>query len=38
MDTTAFRPRRHRLSAHHYREIMRGRFAVWQEVVGTARL
>ena len=31
-----FRPRRHRLSAHHYREIMRDRFHTWQEVVGTA--
>jgi putative transposase len=31
-----FRPRRHRLSAHHYREIMRDRFRVWQEVLGTA--
>jgi putative transposase len=31
------RPRRHRLSAHHYREIMRDRFRIWQEVVGTAR-
>jgi len=30
-----FRPRRHRLSAHHYREIMRSRFCIWQEVVGT---
>jgi putative transposase len=29
-----FRPRRHRLSAHHYREIMRDRFHTWQEVVG----
>ena len=32
-----FRPRRHRLSAHHYREVMRNRFRIWQEVVGTAR-
>jgi putative transposase len=32
-----FRPRRHRLSAHQYRQIMRERFWVWQEVVGTAR-
>ena len=31
-----FRPRRHRLSAQHYREIMRDRFRIWQEVVGTA--
>jgi len=31
-----FRPRRHRLSAHHYREIMRDRFRMWQDVVGTA--
>ena len=32
-----FRPRRHRLSAHHYREVMRNRFGIWREVVGTAR-
>jgi putative transposase len=32
-----FRPRRHRLSTHQYREIMRNRFRIWQEVVGTAR-
>jgi putative transposase len=32
-----FRPRRHRLSAHHSREIMRDRFWMWQEVVGTRR-
>ena len=31
-----FRPCRHRLSARHYREIMRDRFRMWQEVVGTA--
>ena len=31
-----FRPRRHRLSAHHYREIMRDRFRTWQEVVSMA--
>jgi putative transposase len=31
-----FRPRRHRLSARRYREIMRDRFRIWQEVVGTA--
>jgi putative transposase len=31
-----FRPRRHRLSAHQYREIMRDRFRMWQEVVGSA--
>ena len=30
-----FRPRRHRLSAHHYREIMRDRLRIWREVVGT---
>jgi putative transposase len=30
-----FRPRRHRLSAHHSREIMRDRFHTRQEVVGT---
>jgi putative transposase len=28
------RPRRHRLSAHHYRETMRHRFGTWREVVG----
>ena len=32
-----FRPRRHRLSAHHYHQIMRDRFRTWQEVVGTRR-
>jgi putative transposase len=31
-----FRPRRHRLSARRYREIMRDRFRTWQEVVGVA--
>ena len=30
-----FRPRRHRLSAHQYREIMRDCVRMWQEVVGT---
>ena len=30
-----FRPRRHRLSAHHYRDVMRHRFRIWQEVVGS---
>jgi putative transposase len=30
-----FRPRRHHLSAQHYREIMRDRFRTWQELVGT---
>jgi putative transposase len=29
-----FRPRRHRLPAHQYREIMRDRFRIWREVVG----
>jgi putative transposase len=29
-----FRPRRHRMSAQHYRKIMRDRFRTWQEVVG----
>ena len=29
-----FRPRRHRLSAHCYREVMRERFRTWQEVIG----
>jgi putative transposase len=32
-----FRPRRHRLSAHRYRETMQDRFRIWQEVVGSAR-
>jgi putative transposase len=31
---THFRPRRHRLSAHCYREVMRDRRRIWQEVVG----
>jgi hypothetical protein len=31
-----FRPRRHRLSANHYREIMHHRFGTWREVVGVA--
>ena len=31
-----FRPRRHRLSAHRYRAVMRDRFRTWQEVVGVA--
>jgi putative transposase len=31
-----FRPRRHRLSADHYREIMQHRFRTWREVVGVA--
>ena len=30
-----FRPCRHRLSARHYREIMRDCVRMWQEVVGT---
>src|SRR5918911_143507 len=29
-----FRPRRHRMSAQHYRKTMRDRFRTWQEVVG----
>jgi putative transposase len=28
-----FRPRRHRLSAGHYRQIMRERFQQWREIV-----
>ena len=32
-----FRPRRHHLSAHNYREVMRDRFRIWWDVVGTAR-
>ena len=31
-----FRPRRHRLSAHQYRERLRDCFRTWQEVVGVA--
>jgi hypothetical protein len=31
-----FRPRRYRLSAHQYREVMRDRFRTWREVVGLA--
>lgn len=29
-----FRPRRHRLAATHYRQIMRERFEQWRDVVG----
>ena len=29
-----FRPRRHLLSAAHYRQVMAGRFAVWNEITG----
>ena len=31
-----FRPRRHRLSAEHYRREMTDRFTTWKEVTGTA--
>ena len=31
-----FRPRRHRLWAPEYRQVMAGRFAAWHEVTGTA--
>jgi putative transposase len=31
-----FRPRRHRLSAPAYRQVMAGRLAAWHEVTGTA--
>ncbi|WP_408994989.1 IS6 family transposase [Streptomyces europaeiscabiei] len=31
-----FRPRRHRLSAHHYRAEMTGRFAIWEHITGAA--
>ena len=31
-----FRPRRHLLSAHEYREVMADRFTVWRQVTGTA--
>ena len=30
-----FRPRRHLLSAAEYRQVMAGRFAVWNEITGT---
>ena len=30
-----FRPRRHLLSAADYRQVMAGRFAVWNEITGT---
>jgi putative transposase len=30
------RPRRHRLSAHHYRAVMQHRFRTWRDVVGAA--
>ena len=29
-----FRPRRHLLSAADYRQVMAGRFAVWNEITG----
>jgi putative transposase len=29
-----FRPRRHRLSAHHYRAEMTVRFAIWERITG----
>ena len=29
-----FRPRRHLLSAAHYRQVMTDRFAVWNEITG----
>jgi putative transposase len=31
-----FRPRRHRFSARAYREEMRRRFHIWQEITGSA--
>ncbi len=31
-----FRPRRHLLSAAHYRQVMADRFAVWNEITGVA--
>jgi putative transposase len=31
-----FRPRRHRLSAHDYRAEMTVRFAIWEQITGTA--
>jgi putative transposase len=31
-----FRPRRHRLSAHHYRAEMTVRFAIWEQITGAA--
>jgi putative transposase len=31
-----FRPRRHRLSAPAYRQVMAQRFQMWHEVTGTA--
>jgi putative transposase len=33
-----FRPRRHRLSAHHYRAEMTVRFAIWAQITGAAAL
>ncbi|WP_215453007.1 IS6 family transposase [Streptomyces sp. ATCC 21386] len=33
-----FRPRRHRLSAHHYRADMTVRFAIWEHITGVASL
>ena len=32
-----FRPRRHRLSAEHYRREMTDRFTTWNQITGTAR-
>jgi len=31
-----FRPRRHRLSAHHYRAEMTVRFTIWEQITGSA--
>ncbi|WP_254594761.1 DDE-type integrase/transposase/recombinase, partial [Streptomyces sp. 8P21H-1] len=31
-----FRPRRHRLSAHHYRAEMTVRFTIWEQITGAA--
>ena len=31
-----FRPRRHLLSAAHYRQVMADRFAVWNEITGVS--
>ena len=33
-----FRPRRHLLSAEHYRQVMADRFAVWNEITGVTTM
>lgn len=33
-----FRPRRHRMTAHHYRAEMTIRFEIWEQITGTTGL